>query len=89
MSTGGENGQSVRGPPASFLESQNAHAPGVSGLPLSGREAAPEKIGSFLGAKMPKWGVLAPENRQSVRGPPAAFLESQNAHAPGVSGLPL
>ncbi len=68
-----ENGQSVRPPPPMFLESQNAHAPGVSGLPLSGREAAPETIGPFLAAKMPKWGVLAPENRQSVRAPPPRF----------------
>ncbi len=84
-----ENGQSVRGPPPTFLESQNAHAPGVSGLPLSKREASPEKIGPFLGAKIVKWGVFAPENGQSVRAPPLTFLESQNSHAPGVSGLPL
>ncbi len=76
-------------PPAAFLASQNAHAPGVSALPLSGRVAAPGKTCPFLGGKMLNWGMSEPENGHSVRGSPAAFLESQNAHAPGVSGLPL
>ena len=119
----------------------------LSGLPLSGRVAAPGKTCPFLGGKMLNWGLSEPENGQSVppphpsprgvfrvakrsrprrewfaalktrggarkkwpvfggqnaevgrvgarklakcAGPPAAFLESQNAHAPGVSGLPL
>ena len=84
-----KSGKMSHPPHAAFLESPNAHAPGVSGLPLSGRVAAPGKTGPFLGGKMLNWGMFEPENGQSVPTPPAAFLESQNAHAPGVSALPL
>ena len=84
-----KTGKVCHPPPAAFLESQYAHAPGESALPLSGRVAAPGQTGPFLGGKMLNWGMFEPENGQSVRGSSVAFLESQNAHAPGVSALPL